>query len=57
LHLQLQKLLFFEKIEKLFSVLGTSVDLHSNRDAIIACEASAALADRRFALLTNGCGV
>jgi hypothetical protein len=51
MHLQLQKLLFFEKIEKLFSVLGTSVDLPSKRDAIIACEANAALADRIFVLL------
>ncbi len=50
MHLQLQKLLFLETIEKIFSILDASVDLQSNRDAIIACEASAALADRIFAL-------
>ncbi len=51
MHLQLQKLLFLETIEKFFSDIDNSVDLHSNRDAIIACEASAALAEIIFALL------
>jgi hypothetical protein len=51
MHLQLQKLFCLETIEIFFSDIDNSVDPHSNRDAIIHCEAIAALAEIFAALL------